>query len=424
MKHHMRACAMAAVVGFAILVVFFTSGRSRMATDAASAVAYVEARGGKIHPGDTVECPDYVVLKGAEFDGSVVDVLNRFSLVGALRVEKTQLLPTDIARLQTKLAIKYIDLIGPDVDDEMLTAIPFFPDLKECKLESDRVTDDGIASLARFPKLSALRITGKKVQGRFLTEFDRHALTALWLANTSTDDTALERIGKHRDLTTLLLGNTLITDAGLGPLSKLPILTYLRLNDTRIEGSGLKNLAKCERLKTIDLAGTRVALNDVLVLESLARLEEVHLENTRVSVREADWFGARLPVRGARDEILWLEGRGGRYSIDSTAGKLDLQCGSSEFKDEDLACLSSLLTDATVIDFSRCGIGDSGAEQIGRVAQRCEALRLVGTGVSDVGLSALGGLSELKVVDVSMTAVTEDGAARFRANNPRVDIVR
>lgn len=439
-----------------------------MLRDAHGAVAYIESHGGEVFldEDDNDTKPTFVVLDGPTFDSSAIDLLHHFASIGALSCRHTKISKEDIARLSPDLSLRSLTLEGDAIDDAFLKAVPSFGELEHIDVTSDRMTDQGIASLTRFQKLHVIHVKGSEIRGGFLASFRNHCLSRVWLMSTATDDVALSALGKHETITDLLLGDTRVTDTGLEALSRLPKLKNVRLNDTRILGPGVRHLATCKQLESIDLSNTGVSLKDVLVLETLPLLKEVYLENTRLSQGEANWFIARLPSQGMRNELILLEQRGGEYAIGMASRALTISCRRNEFGDAQVALLQRLLSFATTIDVSDSGVGDVGVAHIGRWATNCHTLRLAhtqisdasaleinslpvlsdldvsgcrigdgwlrevvvgasirrlhlaGTRVTDAGLSALSDLRTLEFVDLADTKVTTEGIVRIRENSP------
>lgn len=101
----------------------------------------------------------------------------------------------------------------------------------------DRVTREGLAELARLPRLRALNLNTAAI----------------------TDDD-LELVGRLTGLQDLDMSTTDITDAGVRHLSGLTDMRHLRIKETRITDAGLRLLAPMSMLETINLR--RLAITD------------------------------------------------------------------------------------------------------------------------------------------------------------------
>src|SRR5439155_33118 len=91
-----------------------------------------------------------------------------------------------------------------------------------------RVTDDGLAHLAKLP-LKTLNLFSTKVTDAGLLHLAKPPLQTLDLTNTQVSDAGLEHLSKL-PLHTLYLTNTQVSNAGLEGLSKLPLQTLYLYN--------------------------------------------------------------------------------------------------------------------------------------------------------------------------------------------------
>ena len=178
---------------------------------------------------------------------------------------------------------------------------------------------------------------------------------------TGATDEDLLLFAKLGRLKYLYLGGGRITDDGLGSLKDLTDLQLLVLWGNPIKGDGLERLRNLTNLKHLDLSSTEVTDHRLIGLKHLIGLERLDIPNNRQLNGEFLQYVAGLP----RMKNYNLRGSG---ITDSSLGYL---------KD-------------------------------------AEALMLDRTQVTDAGLYRLKGLSSLKLLDLSQTAVTDSGMASVR----------
>lgn len=153
-----------------------------------------------------------------------------------------------VASLARLPRLRVLDLERTFVTDEGLRHLSMMPSLAQIDLEADHITVRGLAMLAKLPRLTALDLNG--------TEFDDS-----WVSVLS---------GFHK-LNRLELKSTDITDDGVALLTKaLPNLEHLELAKTKITDSSLTLLQSMHKLKHLDLKDCKVS--DKAVQELKARI--------------------------------------------------------------------------------------------------------------------------------------------------------
>lgn len=140
----------------------------------------------------------------------------------------------------------HVSLLGPDFGNLELAALHGLAALESLRLNSSRVSDEGLAALAEFDRLQQI------------------------------------------DLTDTTVGN-----AGLDALSKLPRLKSLDLSYTAISGTGLAKLADFPALEVIGLDPSQVTHRAIVELKRIPALRGVIVNRER-----APWG---KQYRGARD---------------------------------------------------------------------------------------------------------------------------
>lgn len=176
--------------------------------------------------------------------------------------------------------VKTVDLSTTQLSDQSLKLLTDCPDIEFLRLDSTNVTDsgmefvleaktlrriwinesrisgEGLAALAKLPRLSEL-----KLDGRQCAELCRlngmPKIRSLILTNTQ--DYHLEEIGRLESLRTLVLTDTNITDASVPFIERLSGLEILNLDGTSISDQSIPNLAQLENLEWLSIAQTKVS---------------------------------------------------------------------------------------------------------------------------------------------------------------------
>lgn len=136
----------------------------------------------------------------------------------------------------------------PLADSNLVALAPHLKKLQSLKaidLQSDRVTDNGIAQLAALTNLEELTIADSSITDagvKSLCSLPR--LKVFMCMRGSLTDTALESLGKLSHLEVIGLTGPGITDRGLEDLAKLSNLRQLTLVGTRTTDAGLKGLGE------------------------------------------------------------------------------------------------------------------------------------------------------------------------------------
>lgn len=214
-----------------------------------------------------------VSLRGAKFDGAIIEALRHAGSIRRLRLsgaglsgqvarldkvnglqelelgaplkmldlealgeELSQLthlkLPQDLqltvtgARQIARLTrLRSLDLYGVELDDASFAELAPLVNLEELDLTHTRVSDQGLQLLAQMPKLRSLRL-------------HRHPA---WYISQQLSDACLPVICQLKNLETLSLSGE-ITDEGLAQIAALGKLKRLTLLNTKVSGSGLAAL--------------------------------------------------------------------------------------------------------------------------------------------------------------------------------------
>ncbi|QEG00711.1 Leucine Rich repeats (2 copies) [Stieleria maiorica] len=287
-----------------------------------------------------------------------------------LRIALTDATLKTLAR-EKDIHTVYMNRIGSN--DQQVRMIATLP-IKGLVIDSDAVTDQGLAALKEHPHLELLTVTSNRLtDGCKDTLLAIPKLSKLWIQKaTLTDDgvgSLVRGFCDKQQLTSLTFGNCpQITNAAFDGIIKLTSLSYLALRDNpRLDSAVFRHLHGMEELVEIRLEGNTVRADDLKHLGTLP-LERLHLSNSTIAE------GAMAALADASPKIR--------------------QLGLAKSNVDDIAMAS-----------------------IGKLEQ-LEWLWLYGTSVSDDGLTELDDLNKLKHVYVDANHVTAKGQQRFEQQHP------
>ena len=161
-------------------------------------------------------------------------------------------------------------------------------------LARTRVTDAGLAFLARLPRLAVLDLYGTAVTGSGFAHLGDLPLRKLDITGTAADDSALAAL-RVLPLAELSAGATRITGRGLAHLQGLP-LVRLDLSHTAVDDDGLARLPALPALTWLDLSYTAVTDRGLPSLEKLPALAELQLAGTAASAAGIERLKAARPA--------------------------------------------------------------------------------------------------------------------------------
>jgi hypothetical protein len=177
----------------------------------------------------------------------------------------------------------------PNFDDASLARIAdaHGGEIESLYLENTAVTDAGLASLSKFPRLKNFEIrndvrkAGKT--GPLITDAGMahlKGLTQLQSLNvsyTSVTDAGLDSIDDLPYLMSLYLGGTDVKGVGISRLKSLPKLALLDLHATPFGEEGLKALSGATDLQILTLQQVRLNPESLPLLKAIPRLREVDI---------------------------------------------------------------------------------------------------------------------------------------------------
>jgi hypothetical protein len=136
--------------------------------------------------------------------------------------------------------------IGDDIDDDTLRTIATFPALRSLTISGDGITDEGLARLAECRSLKEISILSSRITDAGLASLSKcSGLESLQLHASSVTDAGVAQLARLPNLRFLSLYDTQITDAAIDIIAKLPALEELWLDwNMHLTDRGVRRLAE------------------------------------------------------------------------------------------------------------------------------------------------------------------------------------
>ncbi|MCS7470062.1 hypothetical protein NZK35_25745 [Stieleria sp. ICT_E10.1] len=292
---------------------------------------------------------------------------------------RTALTDATLKELRQEKDVHTVFMTRINSNDQQIRMIATLP-IKGLVIDSDVVTDQGLAALKAHPHLQSLTVTSSR-----LTDECKDAILAipslskLWLQKAQLSDAGVQALitgmCDKQQLNSLNFGSCpQITNQAFDGIAELESLTQLTLRDNPQLDSGVfRFVRELPGLTEIRLEGNVVEAADLEHLGTL-RLERLHLSNARIA-------------------------------------------------DGVMAALVKACPDLKQLGVAKSNLDDAAMAPIGKLKQ-LEWLWLYGTSISDDGLAELDDLKNLKNVYVSADSVTALGQQRFQKQHPAATLRR
>jgi serine/threonine protein kinase len=175
-------------------------------------------------------------------------------------------------KILRSLGMSYLDIRGTDLDDEGMAVIATFENLVAIDLENIKdITNGGIRSLKRLPRLSEIAIRGMPFDEETIKIFSEMKLRMLELGmNKSFNENGLSVL-RQSPITEVRLNDLNVTDRGLEMISKIPNLVFLRATRLKVGDRGFSTLVKAPKLVSFT-----VSYNEGITDQSAQTLVEIY----------------------------------------------------------------------------------------------------------------------------------------------------
>jgi hypothetical protein len=313
------------------------------------------------------------------------------------------------------------------------------------KLMSLVLPEDPQNAAAAFKKLrqsgASVAVRSLILHGPPLTEDDvqylnsLNSLKDLQLHGPAIADTEVKRLGALRGIEQLSLCDTRVTDDGLKSLMGLDDLEFLDVSGSRITDAGLEHLAERKGLRWLFLSNTQVTDRGLESLKGLKNLEHLDLLGTRITDAGLQYVGELkkldslelsrslvtdkgVPIWSALADF--AEGEWITWSDHGIMTREHVTPRGPHITDAGLRHLRGL-SRLRSLGLSYTAVTDAGVRTIQEFASLA-SLNLAGTRITDAALTGLGKLKLLQLLNLRKTAVTNRGLAGFRQAVPGCSI--
>lgn len=197
--------------------------------------------------------------------------------LSAARTESTQVDGIGLATLAR--FPKLTELHLSRIPETGLQQFPALPALRTLDLTGSGMTGEGLSALTRFPRLESLSLDRRTVTAAGLAHLpEMTTLTKLHLDGTVRRDTEWwSRRGFPWRVPSVL------TDEALQALERVPNLQELSLWEVPIGDAALAHLRHVPQLRTLILSGSKVTDNGLNHLRFVPDLQHLHLQNLPVT---------------------------------------------------------------------------------------------------------------------------------------------
>ncbi len=294
----------------------------------------------------------------------------------------TSAIATDLAKLTELKSLSLSRL--PSIDDGLMATVAALSDLQEFSLRRTKLTDAGMSLLSRSRSLSSVLVDGVAITDEGIASLVKlPKLVALNVYAEESDE------GESSPSPSV---QTKVTDAGLEHIGTCSQLESLNIHGAKVSLTGLQRLfARCPKLRYLAISRRAVDLGALGAASSLAHLETIRITGTVLNDQDARQLSQLKNLRQI-EGILQLSNEGV----------------------EQLAALSYLES----LHFS----GDANDEctQFLSGLRNLQELSIQGTQITDEGLTRLRGLSRLKSVRLNGHGFTT-GCLQTVASWPNLD---
>jgi internalin A len=301
-----------------------------------------------------------------------------------------------------KEAVRELKLPGSKVTDAGLKALPDLPALASLDLSGTQITDEGLAPLANCPALETLTLSGTKISGRGLSEVAKNPnIKALIVDGCSFDASAFAAIGAMSQLEQVSFSQTIVPVDGCKFLSGLKNLRKINFHLAGVNDQGLAFFTGLKELQVLQLSECPVNGQGLLAMvkgDSTDKLETLVLYACPLGPRAGDAVKTMKTLR-------------------------ELNIAKTPLVDADLAVVRPLVNLRIIKLGDSGGINGEGFAFFKGMKELEEVHAGNVPGLGDKALVHLKGLKNLKVLQFTNTAVTQNAAQQFMKLHPGCEVI-
>jgi internalin A len=304
---------------------------------------------------------------------------------------------------------------APHVTAKTAACLARMHNLQSICLAHSGVTDIGAGALSELRRVTQLDLSYTPIKDAGLARLaDMHSLRSLKLDQCGVTDAGLQEILKLRKIELLSLSGTPVTDAGISALCNLGELESLDLSRLEITGKGLERFSQLRKLTRLNLSGTKVTDSGIEHLSEVHSLRFLDIRKTQVTAKgvaslaslheleRLDFLSSTLP--GFAEAV---------QSVVKNCPRLEsLEITGPELQAEQIEGLADLHK-LKSLSLPAVTLGPGAAEVIGKILG-LETLLLPNGNFSDAEVDGLLRLRNLSRLDLSGTAITDEGLAKIK----------
>jgi beta-lactamase regulating signal transducer with metallopeptidase domain/Leucine-rich repeat (LRR) protein len=220
---------------------------------------------------------EHLSLKGTKLSDRGLANLKELRSLKYLRMDDTPIGDRGMVHLRNLKSLQALYLPTNRISNRGLAQLTGLPVLKELHLASqERVTDAGLAHVAKIQSLEQLSIGGPRITDTGMSHLAKlTGLENLSLSNCRVSDAGLAELRPLKSLRSLYLHRTRVTGPGLAHLKGFPLLNRLRLSYFELGEHRLKHLADLTGLEQLMLGNLEINDEDMVHLGRLKRLKSL-----------------------------------------------------------------------------------------------------------------------------------------------------
>jgi Leucine-rich repeat (LRR) protein len=256
-----------------------------------------------------------LVVEGPGITNQLTSRIAEQHNLASLTLKNTLVDDEGIEQLVDLKTLKVIELrVAPLISDRAMESLVKLPKLRAVRLVGGNITDRGVATLLRAPKLHELDVRNcRNVTKAGIEQIGaKGTVRVLKIGGPKIDDQTLGIVATMTHLAGLCLDNCDISDAGLKKLDRLSpedlalhecpkvtdrglevLANYGNLRQLTLQGVGAKgvSLAKIphpEKLLVLSLAQSGITDSEVSTLAGMTHLESLNLSQTAITDAAVD----------------------------------------------------------------------------------------------------------------------------------------
>lgn len=188
------------------------------------------------------------------------------------------------------------------VRDSHLALIGNLREITDLSLENTLITDLGIISISKLPKLEWLNLYKTGIGDNSLEKIAQmQSIKLLPIGKTKVTDNGMKHLSQMKKLEYLGLRGTAITDEGTSKLTKLVNLQGLNLAETRITDKTLDHLSELKAIKDLWLQKTKISDNSISIISKFRNLKYLDISDTLITSKGIKTLKGALPLCKIKD---------------------------------------------------------------------------------------------------------------------------